>query len=58
MSEINKLSESYCVGGRHKVKMLILQVTEKINPRTKKRIKIIKSTCAICNRRKSQIFTM
>ena len=34
MSEIKM---SYCVGGKHKSKILILKVTEKINPRTKKK---------------------
>ena len=55
MSEI-KLS--YCVGGRHKSQNFDPKVTEKVNPRTKKRVKIIKSKCSICVRNKSQIFTL
>ena len=49
---------SYCVGGKHKSQNLNSTVTEKINPRTKKRVKIIRSKCSICGRNKSQIFTM
>ena len=30
-------------------------IYEKINPKTKKVVKIIKGTCSICNRNKSQI---
>ena len=30
---------------------------EKINPKNKKLVKIIKGTCSICGRNKSQIFT-
>ena len=44
MSEI-KLS--FCVGGKHKSQNLNSTVTEKINPRTKKRVKIIKSTVLV-----------
>ena len=55
MSEI-KLS--YCVGSRHMSGNVDSKVTEKINPRTKKRVKIIKSKCSICGKNKSQIFTM
>ena len=55
MSEI-KLS--FCVGRRHFSDNINPKVTEKINPKTRKRIKIIRSTCSICNRSKSQISTM
>ena len=30
---------------------------QKVNPKTKKLVKIIKGTCSICGRKKSQIFT-
>ena len=30
---------------------------EKVNPKTKKLVKVIKGTCSICGRNKSQIFT-
>ena len=55
MSEI-KLS--FCVGGKHKSQNLNSTVIEKINPRTKKRIKIIKSKCSICGRNKSVKFSL
>ena len=55
MSEI-KLS--YCVGGKHKSGNINSKVSEKVIPKTKKRVKIIKSKCSICGRNKSQIFTM
>ena len=49
---------SFCVGSRHMSQNIDPQVVEKINPRTKKRVKIIKSRCAICGKNKSQIYTM
>ena len=30
---------------------------EKVNPRNKKLVKVIKRTCSICGRNKSQIFS-
>ena len=30
---------------------------EKVNSKTKKIVKVIKGTCSICGRKKSQIFT-
>ena len=54
MSEI-KLS---CVGSRHFSGNINPQVIEKINPKTKRRIKIIKSKCDICGKNKGQIFTI
>ena len=47
-----------CVGSRHMSGNVDSKVTEKINPRTKKRVKIIRSKCSICGKNKSQIFTM
>ena len=49
--------QSYCLGGRHMSDTNNLVVYEKVNPRTKKLVKIIKGTCSICGRNKSQIFT-
>ena len=51
------MTKTYCVGGRHKSETLNQNVYEKINPTTKKLVKIIKGTCSICGRNKSQIFT-
>ena len=50
--------KSYCVGARHYSETINPIVYEKINPKTKKVVKIIKGTCSICNRNKSQIFTI
>ena len=50
--------KSYCVGARHYSETINPIVYEKINPKTKKVVKIIKGTCSICNRNKSQIFTL
>ena len=49
--------QSYCLGGRHFSRTLNQNVYEKVNPRTKKLVKIIKGTCSICGRNKSDIFT-
>ena len=48
----------YCVGSRHFSGNNIPQIIERINPKTEKRIKIIKSKCDICGKNKTQIFTM
>ena len=53
-----EIKQSYCVGSRHMSGNINPKVTEKINPRTKKRVKIIRSKCSICGKNKSQIFTM
>ena len=51
--------QTYCWGGRHYSDTNILVEYEKINPKTKKKlVKLIKGTCSICDRDKSQIFTM
>ena len=47
----------WCVGGRHKSDTNKIVVYKKVNPRTEKLVKIIKRTCNICGRAKSQIFT-
>ena len=49
--------QSYCLGGRHYSQTLNQTVFEKVNPGTKKLVKIIKGTCSICGRAKSQIFS-
>ena len=50
--------KTYCVGGRHFSGNINPQIIEKINPKTKRKIKIIKSKCDICGKIKSQIFTI
>ena len=52
-----KMTKTWCVGGRHNSKTNNLVEYEKVNPRTKKFVKIIEVTCSICGRDKSQIFT-
>ena len=49
--------QTYCLGGRHFCKFLIIIEYEKVNPTTKKLVKFIEGKCAICGRKKSQIFT-
>ena len=48
---------SWCVGAKHKNKTINQKVYEKVNPRNNKLVKIIKGTCSISGRNKSQIFT-
>ena len=51
------MTRTYCLGGRHYSDTINITQYEKINPRTKKLIKVIKGTCSICGRNKSQFFT-
>ena len=51
------MTKTFCLGGRHMSNTDKFIEYEKVNPRTKKLIKIIKGTCSICGRNKSQIFT-
>ena len=51
------MTKIWCVGGRHKSNTNNIVEYEKVNPRTKKFVKIIKGTCSVCERNKSQIFT-
>ena len=51
------MTKTYCLGGRHYSNSNNLVEYEKVNPRTKKLVKIIKGTCSICSRTKSQVFT-
>ena len=49
--------KTYCLGGRHYSKTNNITEYGKVNPRTKKLVKIIKGSCSICGRNKSQIFS-
>ena len=42
------------MGGRHFSQTLNQNVYEKVNPRTKKLVKVIKGTCSVCGRNKSK----
>ena len=52
------INEILLCGRRHMSETINQNIYEKINPKTKKVVKIIKGTCSICNRNKSQIFTL
>ena len=49
------MTVSYCLGGRHYSNTINQNVIEKVNPKTKKIIKVIRGQCEICGRNKSQI---
>ena len=49
--------KTWCVGGRHYSNTNNIYEYEKVNPKTKKLVKITKGTCSICGRNKSQTFT-
>ena len=51
------MTKTYCVGGKHYSNTNNIVEYEKVNPRTKKLINVIKGICDICGRNKSQIFT-
>ena len=51
------MTETWCVGGKHMSNTNNIIEYEKVNPRTKKIVKVIKGKCDICSRNKSQIFT-
>ena len=51
------MTNTWCVGGGHYSKTVNQNVYEKVNPKTKKLVKVIKGSCGICGRNKSQIFT-
>ena len=51
------MTKTYRLGGRHYSNTNNKTEYEKVNPKTKKLVKIIKRTCSICGRKKSQIFT-
>ena len=52
-----KMTKTNCIGGRHYSNTNNIFEYEKLNPRTKKLVKVIKGSCSICNRNKTQIFT-
>ena len=52
------MTKTFCLGGHHMSNTdKIIEYEIKVNPRTKKLVNIIKGTCSICGRNKSQIFT-
>ena len=51
------MTKTYCLGGRHYSNTNNIIEYEKVNPKNKNLVKIIKGTCSICGRNKSQIFT-
>ena len=51
------MTKTYCLGGRHYSNTNNITQYEKVNPKIKKLVEIIKGKCAICNRNKSLIFT-
>ena len=51
------MTKTWCVGGQHYSNTNIVIQFEKVNPRTKKLVKIIKGRCSICDRNKSQFST-
>ena len=51
------MTKTWCVGGKHYSNTNNITQYEKVNPKTKKLVKIIKGTCGIGSRNKSQIFT-
>ena len=51
------MTKTWCVGGKHYSNIDNITQYEKVNPKTKKLVKIKKGSCSICGRIKSQIFT-
>ena len=51
------MTKTSCVAGKHYCSTNNITQYEKVNPKTKKLVKIIKGYCSICGRNKSQIFT-
>ena len=51
------MTNTWCVGGRHKSNTNNFIEYEKVNVKTKKLVKFIKGTCSVCGRNKSQILT-
>ena len=51
------MTKTYCLGDRHYSNTNNIVEYEKVNPRTKKLVKIIKGTCSSCGRNKSQMFS-
>ena len=51
------MTKTFCVGGCHYSNTNNITQYEKVSPNTKKLVKVIKRSCSICGRIKSQIFT-
>ena len=51
------MTKTWCVAGKHKRNTNNFIEYEKVNPKTKKLVKIKKRTCSFCGRKKSQIFS-
>ena len=51
------MTKTWCVGGRRCSESINQIIFKKVNPKTETIDKIIKRTCSICARKKSQIFT-
>ena len=51
------MTKTWCVGGKHYSESINQNVYEKLNPKNNKLAQLIKSTCNICGRNKSQTFT-
>ena len=51
------MTKTWCVGGKYYSNTKNITQYEKVNPKTKKVVKIVKGSCSICARNKSQIFT-
>ena len=51
------MTKTWCVGGKHYSNNENVIQYEKVNPRTKKLVKVIKAFFSVCGRNKSQIFT-
>ena len=52
------MTKTWCLGGYHSSNTNIVTQYEKVNPKTKKLVEVIKGTCSICGCNKSQSFTM
>ena len=50
------MTKTWCLGGRHDSNTNNIIEYEKRKPKTKKLVKLIKGTCSVCGRNKSQIF--
>ena len=51
------MTKTWCVGGKPYSNTNIIIEYEKVNPKTKKMVKVIKGTCSFCGIAKSQIFS-
>ena len=52
-----KMTNTWCLGGRHYSNTNNIIEFGKVNPKTKKLVKNYQRCCNICGRNKSQIFT-